>query len=135
MSQRPFQSLAYPLNAHQVETLNSMLEALFKEFRRGKTPTTQITGIVDVENGGTGRATAVPWAVITGGITTTGVHQSVVPIGTLGQFLTSQGPGTLPIWDTPTPPTYYEWSVLTNGDPVTPELIFADGDVIMIRVP
>ncbi len=24
------------------------------------------------------------------------------------------------------------WSVLTNGDPVTPELIFAGGDVIMI---
>jgi hypothetical protein len=23
---------------------------------------------------------------------------------------------------------------LTNGDPVTPELIFADGDVIMVRV-
>jgi hypothetical protein len=27
-----------------------------------------------------------------------------------------------------------EWSVLTNGDPVTPELIFADGDVIMVSV-
>lgn len=31
--------------------------------------------------------------------------------------------------------TYYEWSVLTNGDPTTPELIFAGGDVIMVRVP
>lgn len=27
------------------------------------------------------------------------------------------------------------WSVLTNGDPVTPELIFAGGDVIMIYTP
>lgn len=28
-----------------------------------------------------------------------------------------------------------EWSVLTNGDPVTPELIFVDGDVIMVSIP
>jgi len=28
-----------------------------------------------------------------------------------------------------------EWSVLTNGDPTVPELIFADGDVIMIETP
>lgn len=28
-----------------------------------------------------------------------------------------------------------DWSVLTNGDPVTPELIFAGGDVIMIFLP
>lgn len=28
-----------------------------------------------------------------------------------------------------------QWSVLTNGDPVTPELIFVDGDVIMVSIP
>jgi len=28
-----------------------------------------------------------------------------------------------------------EWSVLTNGDAVNPELIFADGDVIMTHIP
>lgn len=28
-----------------------------------------------------------------------------------------------------------EWSVLTNGDPVSPELIFAGGDVIMTHTP
>lgn len=28
-----------------------------------------------------------------------------------------------------------EWSVLTNGDPVNPELIFAGGDVIMTHMP
>lgn len=28
-----------------------------------------------------------------------------------------------------------EWSVLTNGDVTNPELIFADGDVIMTHVP
>lgn len=30
---------------------------------------------------------------------------------------------------------FVEWSVLTNGDPVSPELIFAGGDVIMVHVP
>lgn len=30
---------------------------------------------------------------------------------------------------------FVEWSVLTNGDPVNPELIFAGGDVIMVHVP
>lgn len=28
-----------------------------------------------------------------------------------------------------------EWSVLTNGNVATPELIFANGDVIMVRIP
>lgn len=28
-----------------------------------------------------------------------------------------------------------EWSVLTNSDPVNPELIFAGGDVIMVHTP
>lgn len=28
-----------------------------------------------------------------------------------------------------------QWSVLTNGDPVSPELIFAGGDVIMLETP
>jgi len=27
------------------------------------------------------------------------------------------------------------WSVLTNGDPTSPELIFAGGDVIMVHTP
>lgn len=30
---------------------------------------------------------------------------------------------------------FIEWSVLANGDPVTPELIFAGGDVIMVHTP
>lgn len=33
------------------------------------------------------------------------------------------------------PTTDVEWSVLTNGDSVTPELIFAGGDVIMTHIP
>ncbi len=42
-------------------------------------------------------------------------------------------PGELEI--TSTAGVFIEWSVLTNGDPVTPELIFAGGDVIMTHVP
>lgn len=33
------------------------------------------------------------------------------------------------------PSDHPEWSVLTNGDPVSPELIFAGGDVIMLEIP
>lgn len=28
-----------------------------------------------------------------------------------------------------------QWSVLTNGDPISPELIFVDGDVVMVHIP
>jgi hypothetical protein len=31
--------------------------------------------------------------------------------------------------------TFVEWSVLTNGDAASPELIFAGGDVIMTHIP
>lgn len=33
------------------------------------------------------------------------------------------------------PDVFVEWSVLTNGDPVNPELIFGGGDVIMTHMP
>lgn len=32
-------------------------------------------------------------------------------------------------------PASSEWSVLTNGDLINPELIFAGGDVIMLHIP
>jgi hypothetical protein len=171
MAKRPTQSLQWPLTPHQVEVLNSMLETLFREFRRGQ-PAAEITGILPVANGGSGRATAIPYSVITGGISTTGAHQSVADVGTSGQILTSNGAGALPTWeDAATPVTelddltdvtitapvqgdilvYQEagdsdpaqwinrqetqWSVLTNGDPVTPEIIFAGGDVVMLHTP
>ena len=133
MAKRPTQSLQYPLTAHQVEVLNSMLETLFSQFRRGNDINTPV-GILSVDKGGTGRASAIPWAVILGGITTTGQQQSVSDLGTTGQVLTSNGAGTSPSWQD-NAALAIEWSVLTNGDPVNPELIFADGDVIMIRVP
>lgn len=49
-----------------------------------------------VANGGTGRATATAYAVICGGTTATGAHQSIASVGTSGQVLTSNGAGALP---------------------------------------
>jgi len=57
-----------------------------------------ITGITDlvVADGGTGRSTATAYAVICGGTTATGAHQSIASVGTSGQVLTSNGASALP---------------------------------------
>lgn len=174
MPRRPFQSLQYPLTAHQVESLNSMLESLFKKSNSASS--SELTGILGVDKGGSGRATAIPYSVIIGGITTTGQHQSVSDVGTAGQILTSNGPDNPPSWEDdpvpvatlddltdveitapqdgdilvyrpndsdpdlwvneqPTPDPFIEWSVLTDGNVASPQLIFAGGDVIMTHFP
>lgn len=124
MARRPTQSLQFPLTAHQVEVLNSMLETLFREFRRGD-PLTSGTGVLPVANGGTGRATAIPYSVIVGGITTTGQHQSVADVGTAGQVLTSGGPGLVPTWE--------DGSVVATLDDLTDVTITApaEGDILV----
>lgn len=55
-----------------------------------------ITLPVPVADGGTGRATATAYAVLCGGTTSTGAHQSIASVGTSGQVLTSNGAGALP---------------------------------------
>jgi len=57
-----------------------------------------ITGITDltVADGGSGRSSATAYAVIVGGTTSTGAHQSVASVGTAGQVLTSNGAGAKP---------------------------------------
>jgi hypothetical protein len=60
-------------------------------------PNTDIT----VANGGTGRSTATAYAVICGGTTATGAHQSIASVGTSGQILTSNGAGALPTFQAP----------------------------------
>lgn len=57
-----------------------------------------ITSITDiaVADGGTGRSTATAYAVICGGTTATGAHQSIASVGSSGQVLTSNGAGALP---------------------------------------
>lgn len=51
---------------------------------------------VVVADGGTGRSTATAYAVLCGGTTATGAHQSIASVGTSGQVLTSNGAGALP---------------------------------------
>ncbi len=58
--------------------------------------TSDVSGLLPVTNGGTGRGTATAYSVLCGGTTATGVQQSVASVGTLGQVLTSNGVGALP---------------------------------------
>lgn len=60
---------------------------------------------VAVGYGGSGRATAVAYAPIVGGTTTTAAHQSMVSAGTSGQILQSGGASAIPAWSTPTYPS------------------------------
>lgn len=67
----------------------------------GITSVEDILGIpLSVDQGGTGDVSFTPYAVITGGTTSTSPLQDVNPIGTLGQVLTSSGAGALPTWTT-----------------------------------
>jgi hypothetical protein len=58
---------------------------------------------VPVVDGGTGLSTATAYAVLCGGTTGTGAFQSIAGVGTSGQFLTSNGAGALPTFQTATP--------------------------------
>lgn len=62
-----------------------------------------LTNALTVANGGTGLATATAYAVLCGGTTATGAHQSIASVGTSGQALTSNGVGALPTFQTSFP--------------------------------
>lgn len=53
-----------------------------------------------VAGGGTGQTSATAYAVLCGGTTSTGAHQSIAGVGTSGQVLTSNGAGALPTMQT-----------------------------------
>ncbi len=57
---------------------------------------------VPVADGGAGRGSATAYAVICGGTTTTGAHQSIASVGTAGQVLTSNGAAALPTFQVST---------------------------------
>ncbi len=57
--------------------------------------------ILTVDRGGTGLATLTPYAVLCGGTTATGPIQQVSGLGTVGQVLTSNGPGLLASYQDP----------------------------------
>lgn len=64
----------------------------------GSVMTLAFSGTLSVSRGGTGRSSFTPYAVITGGTVFDAPLQQVVGLGTLGQVLTSNGPGALPTW-------------------------------------
>ncbi len=60
---------------------------------------TSLTGLstpLTVAQGGTGLASATPYAVVIGGTTSTAPFQSIASVGTSGQVLTSNGAGVKP---------------------------------------
>lgn len=57
---------------------------------------------VTVAKGGTGRTTATAYALLCGGTTATGAHQSIASVGTAGQVLTSNGAAALPTFQNAT---------------------------------
>jgi hypothetical protein len=59
-----------------------------------------LTNPLTVAQGGSGRNTATAYAVLCGGTTSTGAHQSIASVGTAGQVLTSNGAGALPTFQT-----------------------------------
>ena len=78
--------------------------------------------------------------------TTLSVNPATIPPGSLGALQGRPGrdgrdsnPTRWP-WggsgsgSSSSPAVDHQWSVLTNGDAASPELIFADGDVIMLEV-
>jgi len=54
--------------------------------------------IIGVTYGGTGSSSFNAYSVVCGGATGSSPLQSIGGLGTLGQVLTSQGPGALPVW-------------------------------------
>ena len=61
---------------------------------------TDFQGAVPVALGGTGSTSATAYALLAGGTTSTGAHQSLASVGTTGQVLTSNGAGALPTFQT-----------------------------------
>ena len=58
------------------------------------------SGTLEVDQGGSGRASHTAYAVICGGTTTTAAQQSIASVGTAAQVLTSNGAGALPTFQT-----------------------------------
>lgn len=74
---------------------------------------------ITVPNGGTGDTSFTPYAVITGGVTSTSPLQNVAGLGTTGQVLTSSGAGALPVWAPVPGSTGAETFHTNSGDAVT----------------
>lgn len=70
---------------------------------------------IAVADGGTGRGTATAYAVLCGGTTATGAHQSIASVGSAGQVLRSAGAGALPAFSTATYPNTVALNTILYG--------------------
>lgn len=82
--------------------------------------------LIDVQYGGSGRASATAYAVICGGTTSTGAHQSVAGLGNSGYVLTSNGAGALPTFQANSATLTVNY---TNGNAGA----IAKGDVVHLK--
>jgi len=84
--------------------------------------TETLGGTLVVAHGGTGDTSFTPFAVITGGTTSTGALQSVATVGTAGQVLTSNGAGALPTFQPATSSITIDGDTgSATGNPITIE--------------
>lgn len=92
-----------------------------------------VDGVLDVPHGGTGVASLTDHAVLLGN----GANdiETVSGVGAAGQVLTSNGAGLDPTWQDSAAAAGGYFEPLTDGDVDETELIFADGDVIMVEIP
>ena len=77
-----------------------MSEYVYNPFTNNLDAVNSASSPADVPSGGTGVSSFTPYAVITGGTTSTGPLQNVASVGTAGQVLTSNGAGALPSFQT-----------------------------------
>lgn len=91
--------------------------------------TTDVLGILPIANGGTaGSATPTNGGVAYG----TGSAYAFTAVGTAGQVLTSAG-AAAPVWAAASASSGGITGLLTNGDPLNPELVFdSNGDIITV---
>lgn len=148
--------LKWPLTSSQVEALDDMLQTLYKAVKNLTVNVQQITGILPIANGGTGADNAPDALSNLGGQPLDADLTALAALSSTG-YLARTGAATYALrtfqagsgislsnadgaaGNTTITATGgsggSQWSVLTNGDPVNPELIFAGGDVIMLETP
>jgi hypothetical protein len=88
-----------------------------------------------VEDGGTGRNTATPYAVLCGGTNATAEHQSVAGLGSSGQVLTSNGADALPTYQNAAGAgsgTLVQTVAAITGAVATGTTVMANGDAIPV---
>ena len=91
-------------------------------------------GSFGVSGGGTGLTSMTAYAVLTGGVSTTGALQQINGLGSSGQVLTSNGAGSLPTWQSGgAAPTAAQYVVLSaNGTLSDERILTGTADQIVV---